>query len=89
MADLRAMGTPHCCTDRLKGLPLHAATPAARTPTGASSYTPRVARWSCAACGAMIDQERPGAGSALFFANLEEAHRIGTLLVTCTREIRP
>jgi hypothetical protein len=37
----------------------------------------------------MIDQERPGAGSALFFANLEEAHRIGTLLVTCTREIRP
>jgi hypothetical protein len=109
-----------------------------------------MARWSCAACGAMIDdlfaactacrelrpveggwpdgptlvllypgdtqvdassryryhawqlsslgyvpvatswgQERPGASSAFFFANLEEAYRIGTLLVTYVREPRP
>jgi hypothetical protein len=27
-------------------------------------------------------EERPDAGSAFFFGNLEEAYRIGTLLVT-------
>jgi hypothetical protein len=34
-------------------------------------------------------QERPGAGSAYFLGNLEEAYRIGTLLVTYRREGAP
>ena len=38
------------------GLPSgRAATPAARHAAAASFYTPEMARWSCAACGAMID----------------------------------
>lgn len=145
------MGTPHCRTDRPTGL--HAALPerpADRTPTAASFYTPGMARWSCAACGAMTDdifatcdgcrdlrlvgggrpdvptlvllypgdtqvdaasryrdharqlsslgyvpvatswgEQRPDAGSAFFFGNLEEAYRVGALLVTYRREGAP
>jgi hypothetical protein len=33
-------------------------------------------------------EEPPGVGSALFFGNLEEAYRVGTLLVTYRRETR-
>lgn len=43
------------------------------TALAAHGYRPVATSWG---------EERPGAGSALFFGNLEEAYRVGTLLVT-------
>jgi hypothetical protein len=41
-----------------------------------AGYVPVATSWG---------EERPGAGSAFFAANLEEAYRVGTLLVTYRR----
>src|SRR6187431_2181800 len=46
------------------------------TGLGSVGYEPVATSWG---------EERPGAGSALFAAHLEEASRIGTLLVTYRR----
>jgi len=43
----------------------------------AAGYLPIATSWG---------QTPPGAGSAFFFGNLEEAYRVGTLLVTYRRE---
>jgi hypothetical protein len=46
---------------------------------GAVGYAPIATSWG---------EEPPGAGFAFFFGNLEEAYRVGTLLVTYARETR-
>jgi hypothetical protein len=43
---------------------------------GHLGYRPAATSWG---------EERPGAGSAMLFANIEEAYRVGTLLVTYHR----
>ncbi len=46
----------------------------------AAGYVPVTTSWG---------QNPPGAATAFFMANLEEAYRIGTLLVTYRREVAP
>lgn len=51
------------------------------------AHAERLAQHGYAAVATSWGEERPGAGSAFLFGNLEEAYRVGTLLVTYLRNL--